>query len=120
METRDALSDGELATKCLQLAERFHRLAAVAFDSTSSAGFKRWGDELTAQADALEHKASRIKGKCATRHRASVTTSLGVPLTGRGVGLSRNVFNRSVWRASVIQVSAISGKSVFSSASTAD
>jgi len=50
---------GELAKKCRQLAERFHRLAAVAFDSTSSAAFKAMGDELMAQADALD----RAKGK---------------------------------------------------------
>jgi hypothetical protein len=44
---------GELAKQFRQLAERFHRLGAVAFDSTSSAGFKRWGEDLMAQADAL-------------------------------------------------------------------
>jgi len=65
METRDALSDGdgELATKCRQLAERFHRLAAVAFDSTSSAAFKRWGDGLMAQAEALEASEDRQEGE---------------------------------------------------------
>jgi hypothetical protein len=45
---------GELAKQFRQLAEGFHRLAVVAFDSISSAGFKHWGDELIAQADALD------------------------------------------------------------------
>ena len=53
---------GELAEKCRQLAERFHRLAVVAFDLTSSAAFKRWGDELTAQADALDQAKDKPEG----------------------------------------------------------
>jgi hypothetical protein len=53
---------GELAKQFRQLAERFHRLGAVAFDPTSSAGFKRWGDELMAQADALDQAKGTPEG----------------------------------------------------------
>jgi hypothetical protein len=53
---------GKLAEKCRQLAERFHRLGAVAFDSTSSAGFKRWGEDLMAQAAALDQAKGTAEG----------------------------------------------------------
>jgi hypothetical protein len=45
---------GDLAKKCRELAVRCYRLAVAAFDQAASAGFKRWGDELMAQADALD------------------------------------------------------------------
>jgi hypothetical protein len=54
---------GELAKTCRQLAERFHRLAVVAFDSTSSDAFKRWGEDLMAQADALDQAVEKMEGK---------------------------------------------------------
>jgi hypothetical protein len=54
--------DGELAMKCRELAERFYRLAAVAFDSTSSAAFKKFGDELMAQANALDQAKGKPEG----------------------------------------------------------
>jgi hypothetical protein len=53
---------GELAEKCRQLAERFHRLSVVAFDSNSSDAFKRWGDELMAQAAALDQAKGKPEG----------------------------------------------------------
>ncbi|MGP0089168.1 MAG: hypothetical protein ACLPKB_04310 [Xanthobacteraceae bacterium] len=53
----------ELAKKCRQIAERFYRLAAVAFDSSSSAAFKRLGDELMAQADALDQAKGKRGGE---------------------------------------------------------
>ena len=54
---------GELAEKCRQLAERFHRLAVVAFDSPSSDAFKRWGEDLMAQADALDQAVGKMEGE---------------------------------------------------------
>ena len=54
---------GELAEKCRQLAERFHRLAVVAFDSNSSESFKQWGDELIAQAEALDQATGKPEGE---------------------------------------------------------
>jgi hypothetical protein len=53
---------GELAKTCRQLAVRCYRLVEIAFDSTSSAAFKRWGDELMAQADALEQAKGTPEG----------------------------------------------------------
>ena len=53
---------GELAKQFRQVAERFHRLGAVAFDSISSAGFKRWGEDLMAQADALDQAKGTPEG----------------------------------------------------------
>ena len=58
-----ASGDGELATKCRQVAVRCYRLAVVAFDSTSSAGLKRWGDQLMTQADALEPAKDKPEGE---------------------------------------------------------
>jgi hypothetical protein len=61
------LSEGEdfdeLAKRCRRLAERFYRLAAVAFDSSSSAAFKRLGDDLMAQADALDQAKGKTEGE---------------------------------------------------------
>jgi aminoglycoside phosphotransferase len=53
---------GELANQFRQLAERFHRLAVVAFDLTSSAAFKQWGDDLMAQAAALDQAKGTPEG----------------------------------------------------------
>jgi hypothetical protein len=58
----DTEYSGELAVKCRQLAERFYRPAAVAFDSTSSAGFTKWGDELMAQAKTLDQANGKPEG----------------------------------------------------------
>jgi hypothetical protein len=52
----------ELAKQFRQLAVRFYRLAAVAFDPISSAGFKQWGDVLMAQADALDQAKGKPEG----------------------------------------------------------
>jgi hypothetical protein len=54
---------GELARRCRRLAMRCYRLVAVAFDPVSSDAFKRWGDELMAQADALDQAAGEPEGK---------------------------------------------------------
>jgi len=55
------LSDGKLAERCRQLGVRCYRLAEAAFDADAAAVFKRWGDQLMAQADALETSRDTVK-----------------------------------------------------------
>jgi len=42
---------------------RFYRLTEKAFDASSAIAFKRWGDGLMAQAEALEASEDRQEGE---------------------------------------------------------